>query len=174
LIIKELSREDIGRIREIDRSEKVRLLYKHKEGALIPEKVDLDVPRWSEQECERHISTLSSELSNGGTLIGAIDGNLLVGVAVIGHRFIGENLDEIQLVFLHVSNCYRRKGIATKLFNTICKLAKDKGAEKLYVSATPSRSAVGFYVSHGCRLATKVNRELYKLEPEDIHMVKEL
>jgi len=174
LIIKELNKEDIDRIREIDRAEKVKLLYRCKDGSLIPEKVDLNVPRWSKQEYAKRISTLSRELSKGGTLIGAIDGNVLVGAAILGHKLIGENLDEFQLVFLHVSIGYRRKGIATKLFNLICKLAKDKGARQLYISSTPSESAVGFYLSHGCKLATKVNKELYQLEPEDIHIVKEL
>lgn len=174
MIIKELNKEDIGRIREIDRSEKVKLLYKHKEGSLVPEKVDLNVPRWSEQECAERISTLSRELSKGGTLIGAIEGNLLAGAAVLGHELIGDNLEEIQLVFLHVSNGYRRKGIASKLFNLICKIAKDKGAKRLYISSTPSESAVGFYLCHGCELATEVNKELFQLEPEDIHMIKEL
>ena len=155
LITKELNKEDIGRIREIDRAEKVKLLYKCKDGSLIFEKVDLDVPRCSEQECAKRISTFSGELSKGGTLIGAIDGNLLVGAAILGHSLIGENLDEIQLVFLHVSNGYRRKGVATELFNVICKLAKDEGAKKLYVSTTPSESGVGFCLSHGCKLARK-------------------
>jgi len=174
LIIKELKKEYIGRIKEIDRSERVKLLYKYKEGSLKTEKVHLNVPRWNEQECAKRISHLSDELSNGGILIGAIDHNLLVGAAVLGSTFIGEHLDEIQLVFLHVSKGYRRKGIATKLFNKVCKLAKDKGAKRLYISSTPSESAVGFYLSHGCKLAPKLNRELYQLEPEDIHMIKEL
>lgn len=174
MIIKELNKEDIARIREIDRTEKVKLLYKYKESTLTSEKVNLDVPRWSEQECAERISTLSRELSKGGTLIGAIDGNQLVGATILGHRLIGENLDEIQLVFLHVSNGYRRKGIATKMFNLICKLAKNRGAKRLYISSTPSESAVGFYLNHGCKLATRVNKELYQLEPEDIYMVKEL
>jgi len=78
--------------------------------ALSYVRVDLDVPRWSEQECAEPISTLTRELSKGGILIGAIDCNQLVGATVLGHRFIGENLDEIQLVFLHVSNGYRRRG----------------------------------------------------------------
>lgn len=172
--IKELNNEDVCRIKEIDRSEKVKLLYKYTEGSLIPEKVNLDVPRWSEQEYAERISNLSRELGKGGIMIGAIDDNLLVGAAVLGHRLIGDNLDEIQLVSLHVSIGYRRKGIATKLFNLICKLAKDKGAKRLYISSTPSESAVGFYLGQGCKLATKVNKELYQLEPEDIHMIKEL
>jgi len=75
---------------------------------------------------------------------------------------------------MHVSNGYRRKDIATELFNIICKLAKEKGAKKLYISAMPSESAIGFYLSQGCKPAAKVNEELFCLEPEDIHLIKEL
>jgi hypothetical protein len=53
-------------------------------------------------------------------------------------------------------------------------LAKDDGAREIYVSATPSESAMGFYMSQGFRPADNVNEELYKQEPEDIHMRKAL
>jgi len=79
-----------------------------------------------------------------------------------------------QLALLHVSRAYRRQGIATRLFQEACRLARGDGAEELYVSATPSESAVGFYRSQGCRLAEQVNEELYAEEPEDIHMIKTL
>jgi hypothetical protein len=48
------------------------------------------------------------------------------------------------------------------------------GARKLYVSATPSVSAVGFYRNRGFELAEEVNKELFELEPEDIHMIMKL
>jgi GNAT superfamily N-acetyltransferase len=79
-----------------------------------------------------------------------------------------------QLDALFVSNGYRRRGIATRLLSRIVRLARADGADQLYVSATPSESAVGFYTSQGFRLAEKVNRELYLLEPEDIHMIRSL
>jgi hypothetical protein len=44
----------------------------------------------------------------------------------------------------------------------------------LYVSATPSESAVGFYTGQGFRPTEEVNEELFELEPEDIHMIKPL
>jgi hypothetical protein len=47
-------------------------------------------------------------------------------------------------------------------------------ATELYVSATPSVSAVGFYLSQGFRLAETVNEALYAMEPEDTHMVRRL
>jgi ribosomal protein S18 acetylase RimI-like enzyme len=79
-----------------------------------------------------------------------------------------------QLVFLHVSHGYRRQGIATRLTAEGTQLARSDGAEQLYVSATPSKSAVGFYRSQGFRLVDKPHPELYALEPEDIHMFMQL
>jgi len=54
------------------------------------------------------------------------------------------------------------------------RLAKEGGVHELYVSATPSESAVGFYLKQGFRPTAHVSQELYVLEPEDIHMVRPL
>jgi hypothetical protein len=52
--------------------------------------------------------------------------------------------------------------------------ARARGARFLYISATPSQSAIGFYLGHGSRLAPQVDEELFALEPEDIHLVLQL
>jgi hypothetical protein len=49
-------------------------------------------------------------------------------------------------------------------------LAKEKGAQLLYISATPSQHTVDFYLKQGARLASEVNPVLFKLEPDDIHL----
>jgi ribosomal protein S18 acetylase RimI-like enzyme len=102
---------------------------------------------------------------------GAFDGDLLVGVMVYRPRLTE---DMAQLVFLHVSNNYRRHGIATRLTAECIRLAQEDGAGQLYVSATPSESAVGFYQNQGFRPVQKPHPELYELEPEDIHMIMKL
>ncbi len=45
------------------------------------------------------------------------------------------------------------------------------GATSLYVSATPTASAIGFYLGQGCGLADPVHPALYAAEPDDIHLV---
>jgi hypothetical protein len=40
----------------------------------------------------------------------------------------------------------------------------------MYVSATPSLNTVRFYQSLGCRLTELVDPDLFKEEPEDIHL----
>ena len=172
--IRRLKKSEIHKIAEIDRSEHVTLGYAYKDGKLEPEKVNWRVPRWPREGSwgvEARIERLTRILEEGGVMLGAFDGDLLVGIA--GLRY---NLTETmaQLTTMFVSKDYRRQGIAARLAAEIFQLAREGGAKELYVSATPSESAVGFYQSHGFRLAEKVNKELYALEPEDIHMIKTL
>ncbi len=52
--------------------------------------------------------------------------------------------------------------------------SRDAGAEAMYVSAVPTGSAVGFYLSKGCALADPVHPELFAAEPADVHLVYSL
>ena len=75
---------------------------------------------------------------------------------------------------LHVSRSYRRRGAATALWRAAADIAREAGATSMYVSATETGSAVGFYLRQGCRLADPVHPVLFEHEPEDIHLVCEL
>jgi GNAT superfamily N-acetyltransferase len=75
------------------------------------------------------------------------------------------------LAWLHVSRPYRRRGVARALWKAAADTARRGGARSMYVSATPTGSAVGFYVSEGCRLAEPPHPDLLAEEPEDIHLV---
>jgi ribosomal protein S18 acetylase RimI-like enzyme len=79
-----------------------------------------------------------------------------------------------QLSYLHVSRAYRRKGIGVAITRQLLEHAIALGSRQVYVSAIPSESAVGFYMSFGFDLTTEPIPELYDLEPEDVHMVLEL
>jgi hypothetical protein len=58
--------------------------------------------------------------------------------------------------------------------NVATDIALADGAASIYVSATPTASAVGFYLRQGCRLAHPVHPDLFAAEPEDIHLVRSL
>ncbi|MDN7425526.1 hypothetical protein QZM72_04135 [Burkholderia sp. AU45388] len=49
-------------------------------------------------------------------------------------------------------------------------LARAMGAARLYVSATPSRRTIDFYLRLGFTVNPSPDPELYALEPEDIHL----
>ena len=106
----------------------------------------------------------------GGWFHGAFDGGRLVGVAVLESKLIGKSEDQLQLKFLRVSRAYRKQGLGAKLFELAQVTAREGGARRLYISATPSENTVNFYLRLGCTLAREPDPELFELEPEDIHL----
>jgi len=168
---------EIGRIAEIDRSEHITLFYTHQDGRLETQQVDWDTPTWSTDDSPDHSVQANIRAwrpildEHGGTMYGAFDGDRLVGFVIFRPHL---TTDTAQLAVLHVSRAYRRRGIATALAEIAHRLAVASGAKKLYVSATPSGSAVGFYRSQGFDLVDRPHPALFALEPEDIHLTKAL
>lgn len=174
--IRQLPSSDIARLAEIDRSEHVRMSYTYRGGALQAKEVDWHVPAWfAEGEGPHSVQTMirfcREHLEARGVLLGALDGERLAGAAILRDR-LTESM--AQLAFLHVSRPYRRQGIAARLVEEAARLARLAGARDLYVSATESQSAVGFYLSQGFRPTDSPHPLLLALEPEDIHMTKAL
>lgn len=164
-----MSSDEVKLIKDIDASESSSVVYYYRNGAIVKEDEEWHRPRWNEATAQGHIHSAISILEKGGAVFGSFDGNLLVGFATLLYRLED---DMAQLADLQVSKDYRRRGIATQLVTEVLALAKEKDARSIYVSATPSESAVGFYKSMGFDLAEKVNKELFELEPEDIHMTR--
>lgn len=163
--IEELGEAGLDRMGEIDRSEEVTYQYLFREGALHRERIDAQVPTWTPETIEKNRHMLLPILRKGGHCLGALAGDRLAGMAVLGGEWLGEEQDQLQMAFLYVSREYRRQGVARKLMDEICRLAREKQANQLYISATETDSALGFYFAYGCRLAPKVDRDLYALEP---------
>jgi len=177
LRIQRLPNSHVSRIADIDRTEHVSTAYTVRNGELHGEQVDLNVAPWyASGHGHHHVQTLIQDCADilarhSGVLFGALDGELLVGVAILRPR-LQDGMAELS--FLHLSRDYRRQGIGTRLLERVFALARELGARRIYVSATPTESAVGFYLNHGFRLAKEPHPELFALEPEDIHMIKPL
>lgn len=173
--IQQLPASDIARLAEIDRSERVRVGYTYRDGVLQAREVDWHVPAWHTGDGPHSLQAMvrfcTEDLETGGVLLGALDGEQLAGLAILRPPLDGRMA---QLAFLHVSRPYRRQGIAARLVEETSRLARLEGARALYVSATESESAVGFYLSQGFQPTDTPDPVLYALEPEDIHMIKEL
>jgi GNAT superfamily N-acetyltransferase len=113
-------------------------------------------------------------VADGGLVLGAVDssaGEALVGIATL-RRSIRPAVDQLEALF--VDRAHRRRGIARRLVTAVASAACEGGAKRLYVSATPSESAVGFYLERGFRPTAEPIPELLALEPEDIHMILEV
>lgn len=174
--IRHMPASELDRIGEIDRSEHVTREYSYRHGALEERVVDIAVPTWSPSGDHEHsvpskVNAWRTLLDEGGTLVGAFAGDILAGVAIY-RPHLTEGM--ANLAVLHVSRNQRRTGVASRLTDEVARLARADGARRLYVSATPSDSAVGFYQSHGFELTDEPNAALFALEPDDIHMILEL
>jgi len=66
------------------------------------------------------------------------------------------------------------QGIGAKLMQTAITSARNLGAKYLYISATPSKRTIDFYMKHGAKLLDHPDQQLWQLEPEDIHLLCEL
>lgn len=165
-----LNKEEIKRVDEIDRTEKVEYIYYYKEGKLVLVKEYYEIKKWSQEELQVHISSLNDINHRGGFIFGAFDESNIAGIISLDNEFIGRNKDQLNLVGLWVSKHYRKMGVGKTLVELVKKKALEMGATKLYVSATPSQNTVHFYMNRGFDLAKEVNKKFYDLEPEDIHM----
>ena len=176
ITIRRMQNSEIGRISEVDRTQHVTKAYVSKDGSLEPKDVDWKIQPWStegqhEHSIRAYIEGSQLILDCGGVLFGAFDGETLVGFAIYRPNL---SHNTAQLAYLYASNNYRNQGIGSMLTERVISLAKENGAKRLYVSATPSAPTVDFYRSHGFEVTREINQQLYELEPEDIHMDKPL
>lgn len=157
---------------EIDVSERGSIVYYwiNDEVKAVPEEWDRPKKSAASWESDNWTTVLGLE---GVRAWGAIDvkSNQLVGVIVYRPRL---TQDMAQLAALFTNKDHRRKGIARHLTQLLIEQAIKDGYSRLYVSATPSESAVNFYRSQGFVPTQQAHPELHQLEPEDIHMIKTL
>ena len=171
---RELRRSEIAQVWNIDRSEVIDNLYRLENGTLVLHPHHIDVPGWPPGEPEKYTPILLDCFDRGGWFYGAFDDAALIGAAVLESKFIGKRKDQLQLKFLHVSRAYRNNGLGAKLFELASSTARSRGAKRLYISATPSENTLNFYLKLGCTLAVPPDTELVELEPEDIHLERDV
>src|SRR4051794_27117431 len=176
--VRRLEPIDVALVARIDRSEHVEVQYRIDGGRLVEAPVSMaDIPTWDpdgsgEHSVASHVAFCASVVADGASLLGAFDDDGdLMGLAT-AHPTFEPGL--AWLATLHVSRRHRRRGAASALWDTGAALAREAGARSLSVSATPTGSAIGFYLRRGCRLADPVPPTLYAQEPEDIPLVWEM
>ena len=169
--IRALTRAEVDRVWLIDRSEVIEAVYRMKGTDLIRVPEHYNMSGWPRGEAGEYGPILLDCFDRGGTFFGVFDSSeRLVAVSVLETRFIGPAKDELQLTFLHVDRAYRGQGLASRLFAMSVDRARELGARKLYISATPSQNTVDYYLNRGCQLAEEVDPDLFEREPEDIHL----
>ena len=174
MIIRTLAPNELSKLSEIDVSEEVTLAYRWQNGTLLSFPRQSARPKWSAADWATHLAEWQHNL-HPDLWLGAFDGEQLAGAASLRYRLPGmSSVRMAQLTTLHIDKAYRRQGVARQLFAEIKRLAKESGATSIYVSATESQSAVGFYLRQGFVPTDHPHPELFALEPEDIHMICQL
>ena len=168
LAIRQMRRDEIGRICEIDVTESGHCVYKWIDGAVRPVAEEWKRPPRPLDDWMAKAERIRLAMDDGGLAVGAFAGERLVGFAFLRYRLT----EEVALLqALWVSRTWRRRGIATAILRRLLEAASEEGARLVYVSACPSESAYGFYLHEGFRPSVWVHRRLHDKEPEDIHMI---
>lgn len=101
---------------------------------------------------------------------GAFEDGALKGFASVEGTFFGSRKQYLELSSLHVSEDCRGRGIGRTLMDRAKAWAKDRGAEKLYISAHSSVESQAFYRAMGCVEAEEYSRPHVEKEPFDCQL----
>jgi GNAT superfamily N-acetyltransferase len=174
--IKRLARGDLSRVAEIDRTERIEVIYEQRGTELGERRGTWNSPAWDPDghgehsvQAQRH--ALEQYVDAGGIALGAFSQGRLVGIGVVVPHL---RPTIAQLAFLHVSAASRATGIGRRLSDELDLIARDAGDSEIVVSATPSENTVRFYLGRGYELMARPLPELHDLEPDDVHMRKAL
>lgn len=172
--IRHLPGSGLRLLNQIDRSEVVDYAYDYIEGELEQRSVNWNVPNWDPEGVGPHavatvIATWRPVVESGGRVIGAFEGDDLLGLALV-HPELEPGM--AWLALLYVTAGHRGTGIGSALWREAESLVSEWGAERMYVSSAPSGPTVDFYRARGCVLAEDPHPELYDKEPDDIHFVR--
>lgn len=174
LIYRQLSGDEAAQLRAIDRSERIEAVYYHRDGKLELEEKFYDMKGFPPGELDKLVDRLILLYHRGGYIIGVFNGSEIVGMAAVENILRGEQRNRLKLDILFVSAGYRKQGIGRMLVELARDKAREMGARQLYISATPSKNTVDFYLNLGCRITNTVDQVLFQLEPEDIHLELDL
>ena len=171
-----LARAELSSVAEIDRTERIELIYVQRGTELEERRGNWNSPAWNphghgDNSVAAHRQALEQYLDAGGIALGAFSKGQLVGLGMVAPHLRPKIA---QLTFLHVSAAFRATGIGRRLSDELDLIARDAGDTQIVVSATPSQNTVRFYMSRGYELMAQPLPELYELEPEDVHMRKAL
>ncbi len=165
-----LTAADAELLRQIDRREHVEEVYSLRDGRLTLRPERWDVQGFPPDELDALVERERKLCAGGGVLLGAFQDGRVAAIASVERKLRGAARDQAKMDVLYVSAPYRGRGVGRELVERSKEVARGLGAAFLYVSATPSRRTVDFYLGCGARLVAEVDPELFTLEPEDIHL----
>ena len=169
-----LDRTDLSRVGEIDRTERIGVLYEQHGVDLAARRGEWSAPAWDahghgEHSVASQAHALEHYVNAGAISLGAFADGRLVGIAVV---VLHVRPGIAQLAYLHVSALSRATGVGSRLCAQIEQIARAADDAEMVVSATPSENAMRFYLGRGFQPMKEPLAELFALEPDDVHMYK--
>ncbi|MDP9802942.1 GNAT family N-acetyltransferase [Acinetobacter calcoaceticus] len=173
MILRSLQSSEIDLIwQQISRRELITQMYIQNQQHLELVDCFFDVQHWDSYHLENDPPKLKQLYEQGSIFIGAFDAaEKLVGLSVVSNQIIADYSNAKLLHYFYVDADHQGKGIGAKLMQAAKESAKQLGANQLYISATPSRRTVDFYIKHGAQPLRDPDQQLWQLEPEDIHLL---
>lgn len=169
--LRELRPDELSCLASIDRSETIDGQYRVVDGALQLVSTHLEAGAWPPAERDAYAGRLRELQAAGGSVFGAWDGGTLLGFVSLDVGGVGGDPGLLKLDMLYVSAGQRGRGLGRALTEQAMARARELGARALYISATPTRATVAFYLGLGARLADRPDTALLALEPDDIHLL---
>ncbi len=166
----------MSRIAEIDRKERIDVLYDQRGTQLLAWPVRSDAPAWDPHgngahSVEAQVRTVEHYFDAGGAAVGAF-GERQPGWRR-GRRATSSTWDVAAGVPSR-QRAVRATGIGSRLSEEVEQIARTAGDSEVVVSATPSENTVRFYLGRGFQPMAEPLTELLQLEPADVHMLKVL
>ncbi len=172
--IRNLERTELSRVGEIDRTERIDVLFEQHGTELVSRRGTWSASAWDpdghgEHSVDAQHQALVRYVDAGGIVRGAFSHGRLAGIGVVVPHL---RPAMAQLAYLHVSQEFRFAGVGSRLSVDLELIAQRAGDTEIVVTATPSENTVRFYLGRGYRTMQQPVPELFELEPEDIHMSK--
>ncbi|KHN66804.1 GCN5 family acetyltransferase [Acinetobacter calcoaceticus] len=173
MVLRTLQNSEIDLIwQHISRRELITQMYIQNQQHLELVDCFFDVQNWDLYHLENDPPKLKQLYEQGALFIGAFDAaEKLVGVSVVSNQIIADYPHAKLLHYFYVDADQQGQGIGAKLMQAAKESAKQLGGNQLYISATPSRRTVDFYIKHGAQPLSAPDQQLWQLEPEDIHLL---
>ncbi|MDP4549662.1 GNAT family N-acetyltransferase [Alkalihalobacillus macyae] len=171
LTIKSLHSTDIedSMLDTFNRSQVTQNVLVHESGHLL-KKEDSFHDEWTFQQKREIVEHFRHVLNLGGAVIVATMELTIVGFAVIESEEFGQTFRYRELSYIHVTSEHRGKGIGSQLFDKTRNVARELGADKLYIGSHPAVETQRFYSEMGCVLAKEINESIYLRETRDIQL----
>lgn len=157
-------------LKDIDRSEIVNEKYILKNNKLILIKDYYNITSWIDEEVNEYINRMNDIYNSKGLIIGVFDNDKIVGIGALDKNLCGKNKNMYKLDLLYIHHDYRALGIGNKIIEIFKEETKKDNINALYISATPFKNTIDFYLNLGAIVTKELDSNLFDLEPEDIHL----